>query len=394
MSSPNALEKQASRLSRRVAGGAFQRGLLRGGTLCACALGSAALGARVGFGVEVPLVGLLASIGLGAICLGLWEWRRAGFDRGRALAWLDAKSGGSGLLVSLGELGPQNGASTWNERAREALKRVPEVESEATGRRMGALALAMTFAAATVFVPANQAGATPGLRSAAEVYGSELERLREALATLEESVELEPETAEQLNQRLERLEAELADLRAGEMALEGLERLEGDVAREAQRAMEQAAKAVDQLARAGEWAPDSPGAAAREIERALERLAEAGLDAELSPETREALEQLAERMGQPQDSGPGSSGEGLADPQDVQELLEQLAELAELRAKLAEELARLAEQLGDRAGGQELADAADSLSELTREELEQLIEALRSAELSEEQCEAARDGEP
>lgn len=391
MSESPALEQTAQALVRRFARGEVLRGALRFGTPAACLLGCAGLWLDLSFG----------ALGLGIACAalvgGYRAWRSMDFDRDRALAWLDSKSGGDGLLVSLGELGPSNSRSAWGARLGQALERVPDSTARVGTRAIGGFALAVGFSMATLFMPKGTAAPSAGARPAAEAYGSELERLREALATLDESVELEPETADALRGRLEQLEAELSNLTAGELALEGLDRLATDLHQESQVALGEALGALDQMERAGAWAPQSPEAAAREIQNGLERLAELGVDENLAPSAREALRELAERM-QARAQNASTAGDGersaLSDPEAVQALLEELAELAELRAELAQALAELAESLGDQVAAGDLRSQASGEAALTPEELRELIEALRDAQLDPAAAELARGGEP
>jgi uncharacterized protein Yka (UPF0111/DUF47 family) len=381
----NAVRAAAARVASRVRRSLFARECLvwlgRGFAVA----GIAALLARALFDVDAARASLaLVPIGL----VPLLAWKRAR-DRApsadAALVWLDVHSGGSGGLVTAAErAGPAGDA--FERDALDRLAAVPAPASTSTGRQRLAPLAALLFAGACLVVPVGADELDgPELRPASEVHGTELERLREALTALEERVELEPERRAELGERLTALEQELADQSAGELALEGLDRMAEELAREAERAEAEAARALERLSDAAEGLPGSSSEAAESIEEALAELEQAGLLGALSPELSDELRELAEKLAEGLDGS-----DGIESAKGVEELMERLAELAALREELARELAKLMEELGE----QGLATSPGALPpvELSADELRALIEALKEAQLDPQQCELARGG--
>jgi hypothetical protein len=113
-----------------------------------------------------------------------------------------------------------------------------------------------------------------------------IEDLEAKLATLEETLELPAEEAEELAARLERIQAE-AENGQPASTFEAIDRLAQRLEDEAAQALEAAQRAGEDLARA---AGDPSLAGAQEaLESALNGMKEAGLAKDLPPEAREGL---------------------------------------------------------------------------------------------------------
>ena len=335
-----------SRLRRRARQAAFLGELSRHGTVALLLAGTAALLLRLLLGLSTaaaaPVLGLVLLAPLTA-----WlSARRRFLSASGAAAWLDVRSGSTGLLVTGLELadGPGAGWEPWRERAAAALSEAPRPPGLRVERLGAPLLPAAAFAAAGLWLglPAHEPGPPPGLFEAA------VDRLTEKLETLEETVELEEELAEELRARLEHL-AEEADAARPETTFEALDALEQRLEAEAFEAFEAAREAREGLAAAAEEAVRDGGEAAAQerLERTLAELAESGFAGEYPESIQELL-----------------GAEGLALPEGAQLDASQLLELSEeLQQLLADRLADLQAagllkpgQLGELALAGELAD--------------------------------------
>jgi hypothetical protein len=313
----SALESSTARLSRRLVAGAWVRAF---GWHVATLLfvgGTAVLVARIAFEwerVEAARWLLFACI---APVSAWWVARRAGFDRNTAAAWLDVNSGASGLVVTERELG----ASSWSDAARSRLElansAIPRV---AWARSLRPVALALLFVAGALWLEPTRTPVGPP----ASVTTATVERVEEKLATLEETLQLEPEVATEMHDRLEQIQAQ-ADDGTPESTFEALDRLEQTVDSQADQALDSAAHANDDLAQAASDPHLDDAQAA--MEKALSSMKQAGLAKGLS-------EQLKSETFDPAT---------LTLPSGVQLDSAQLAKLAQsLRGELDTRLAKLA----------------------------------------------------
>ena len=377
------LERAAHGLARRFARRTFLRDALAWTAAALVLAGAAALVARALLGLDASeAVWLLAPVALVPPVAWIRARRRTPGPE-RALAWLDVHTGGSGALVAAGEVRAIGG---WDHAVLERLERAPEPARANAGSRVLAAFGAAAFGAACLVVPVGAEAGPPGDGpSAAEVHRAELERLRTALEALEERVELEPERSAELAERLAALEDELEEQSVGERALEGLDRMGEELADEARRAEERAALALERLRNAAVAAPSAPSEGAEALQEAWEELAEAGLASEFGDELAERLAELAEQLADGLDGA-----QGIESPEGAAELMERLAELAALREDLAQALAEALQDLAD--AGLDVDPSSLPSVELSAEELRELLEALREAQLDAASCEEARGG--
>jgi len=254
-------------------------GLGRQGTIALLGAGCAALLGRVllSWGQREALaVAALAGI---VLVTALLRARRLLPRVERASAWLDVSAGATGRIVTESELG----ASAWSEAARHDLARslaiLPRIP---WWRALRSLIPALGFLVAALLVPIPRMpiGPPPILAQAA------LAGLEQKLATLEETLDLAPETAEELAARLERVEA-AADEGNPASAFEAIDRLDERLDLEAERALDAARRATPDLDRA---AGDPALADAQSaLEQALSSLGEAGLAKDLPDALQDAL---------------------------------------------------------------------------------------------------------
>lgn len=314
------LERRLDAVRRRALQNAF---VTRVGTSLGLALlvaGCAALALRALARVDLPLeiggAGVLAALALAA--LGTWlVARRRAPSREHAVGWLDLDSGGRGTLVTELELGDER----WHHAVDEALARV-RIPAARSARQIASRGLpALVFAALCLLVPIP----APAAESASTAwFENRTEELREKLATLEEEVELDEETAAELAERLDNLEADVEN-GLPEAMFEGLDDLDARLEELAAAAREDAAQAMDDAARAAELAERDPAAANEELSSLLQELAEAGLDDDLGADLGAALPpELAKAL---EDALAGEIGElGGLDAEQLKELAMKLGE--------------------------------------------------------------------
>jgi hypothetical protein len=257
----------------------------------------------------------LIAVALVAPVLAFVQARRKVPSRAASAAWLDVHGGADGRIVTEDEVG----RSSWSEgapaRLERSLRELPRV------RALPALlpsfpAFAFLALALWIDPPRELIGPPPGVSTAA------IERVEEKLDTLQEAVELTPETAEELRAQIERIEAEAAEGRP-ESTFESLDRMEERLEDLAQDALEAAQQANRDLASAA--SDPSLGEAQQSLESALAKMDESGLAGELPQEMKNAL-------------APGT----LTLPKGVQLSSAQLAKLSkELKGVLDERLAKL-----------------------------------------------------
>lgn len=222
---------------------------------------------------------LLALVGIAALTsFVLARRRRPG--AAHAAAWLDVQGGARGQIVTETELGE----SAWSDEARAqlaaALGALPRVPWR---RALRPAWPAAAFAALAVWVPIpRQAFGPPPV-----VTETALEELHEKLETLEETLDLPPEVAEEMETRLERLEDEAAGGQP-ESTFEALDRLGERLDAEAERALESALRASQDLARAASDPSLTDAQAA--LEAALASMDQAGLGKDMPQAIQDALQ--------------------------------------------------------------------------------------------------------
>lgn len=272
---PHPLDPRIQRLRSRLAATEAVELGSRWLLLGALGLGVVALLARVTLGLDVGHAALiLAPAVLVAPAAAAWVARRRALSDGAAATWLDRASGGSGAIVTALEhddprwapgLAPLLAAATLPSGPDRAL----------AARRVG---LALAFAAAVLLVPVERingpSGSPPGL------FEPALERLQEKLAVLDETLTVVPETRQELDEALARLQDEARTSADPEATFEAIERLAEKLERTAEEALDEALRADQQLAEAAARAEaGAPPEAA--LSAALDTLAKSslGLDA-------------------------------------------------------------------------------------------------------------------
>jgi hypothetical protein len=313
----DSLERAIADLRRRVLATHWLRHAALHGAVLLYAGGAAALLARALGGWERGAAAWVVAIVLAAPLSAWWLARRRAPSREAAAAWLDVRGGASGLVVTESELGSSSWSPAAEARLRGSLEALPRLDILDALRR---LAPALAFAALALFVPIprDEVGPPPA------VADSALERVEEKLATLEETLELEPETAIEMEEQLERVAEESREGDA-ESTFEALDRLEErleDAARDAETA---ALRAQHELAAATK--DPSLADAQQALENALAEMAEGGLAKDLPADVQSELL-------------PGS----LALPEGMQLTSAELAKLAKsLQGALDSKLGRLAQ---------------------------------------------------
>lgn len=256
----------------------------------------------------------LAWSGLALVSAAILARRRVP-SRAYAAAWLDVRGGALGAVVTEDELG----ASAWSARAKEQLAAaLADLPRPALGRALRPTVVPALFAALAVWVPipAEVVGPPPVVATAL------IEDLEAKLETLEETLELPPEEAQELEARLERIQQE-GESASPSSTFEAIDRLGQRLEDEAARALDAAQRAGEDLARA---AGDPNLADAQEaLESALAGMQEAGLTKELASQSLEGLQ-------------PGT----LSLPPGAQLSSKELAKLSqELKGALASSLGKL-----------------------------------------------------
>jgi hypothetical protein len=282
-------------------------------------------------------------------------------DHDTVVAWLDARSGGTGFVLT----SETHDDGAWGSVFDRALAKAPALVSIPWRRRAALLAGALAFAAVPFFV-------TPTVEIFPSITAAEtsaLEQLREKLDVLEENVELEAVGADDLRETLERLEREV-ESGSEESAFEAFDRVDDRLDAAAAEAAASASMALDDLATAGEFAPTDETLAREALERAAERLTAGGLDQALDAAAELAR---ADELDAASDAAASEQASSASkEPFD-----------ASMLAKLSgEQLRTLAGEAAKRAGERldRLADARmlRKFDDATRERLRELASACKN----------------
>lgn len=215
--------------------------------------------------VLVPLAALLVA-------------RSRQLSRAGAVAWLDARAGGSGALVTQLEVG--DGA--WSSHVDAALSHLLVLPRARLGRTALQILPPLGFAIAALLVEMPRDPALPPkhLQEAA------IERVEEKLATLEEQVALEPELASELEKKIERLEDDAGE---PEQAFEALDRLEERLSQESEMLAQKGLDAEEALKAATGASSSDPERAQKELEKTLGDLSKAGFSKNLPEDLQREL---------------------------------------------------------------------------------------------------------
>jgi len=210
--------------------------------------------------------------------LAWWRARSRFLSKSGAVAWLDRASGGSGALLTQFEHADQR----WTGSAAAALARIESIPRVRLTREFLPSVLALAFVAGTLWIekPAHVPGPSTHLAE------STLEHVQEQLVALQEVVELEPETAQELAERLERVREDLRDTPA-DASLEALDRMSDELVAQAEKSLAAADRADDNLARSD--AAQSAEQAQQALQEALKEARDGGLGANLPESIRSEL---------------------------------------------------------------------------------------------------------
>jgi hypothetical protein len=191
------------------------------------AAGLATLVVRRFAGWSASSAALLLLAVVPAFATAWWRARSRFVSAATAAAWIDVELGADGRIVSAFELGldaPQD-AHAWSARSR------PRIRWLWLARP---LLPALAFAALALLLPIEGRDASA---LAPALVGSQIERVAEKLATLEENVELKDELRAELHQRLDRAK-EQADGAPLSSTLESVDQVAQRIQQEAETARE------------------------------------------------------------------------------------------------------------------------------------------------------------
>ena len=272
------LDLAAQRLRRRVFVAVFAARTAQFALAGLFACGSAVLLARGVFDVErARAAWLFAPLALAPV-FAWWRARRTELSHAGAVAWLDVHLGAGGAMLTRLE----HDDVRWHAAVERAFERPVALPRARVGRPLLGLVPALAFAVAALFVELPRAIVLPPRR----VEEAATMRVEEKLAALEEEVALEPELAQELEERLERLKDEPG---SPEDTFEALDQLDARLNAEGERLTEELRDAQESLARAAESASLDSDAAQRELEKTLGELTRAGFGKELPNEALSAL---------------------------------------------------------------------------------------------------------
>jgi hypothetical protein len=272
------LDGSIARLRRRAWASQLVRELSLHLALALFAAGAIALGLRFGLRWSRPDAALALWLVALAPLSAFLRARPGLLSRRGAEAWLDVRSGGSGLVVTAAELDDP----LWRVEAERRLAGAPAPPRLRLARPLLKLVPALGFAAGALVVEPPPARAGTPQRAVLGV----VERIEEKLATLEETLQLDPAEAEELHARLERLRAEAGEARP-EASFEAVDRLEERLEALAREALDEAERARGELAAGSGQDLEAEQAA---LERALETLSRSALARELPESLRGKLD--------------------------------------------------------------------------------------------------------
>jgi len=270
-----------------------------------------------------------------------WRARSRRVSAETAAGWIDIRSGATGLVLTDAELHDERWADKARSLTDESRFRLPRWNTRPMLVRAGT-ALAFVVLALWVPIPEPTTGPTPKL------FDRSLDALSSKLETLEEQVELDDETAEELHARLDRLAGEAHDGRNPEATFEAIDQLAQRLEEEARDASEAAVDATESLATSAEFAQANPESAQESLEAALAELEASGLAPKLPSELNAALAESAGMLPEGLKLDPAALSELSSSlRQALSEKLSKLGEAGLLKA--GEKLAEF-EQLGSLAG--------------------------------------------
>ncbi|HUR28536.1 MAG TPA: hypothetical protein VM509_10140 [Planctomycetota bacterium] len=264
------LQQFAARLASRARQAAWLSESARWSAPALFAIGAAIFAARFFAGVSTKDASyLLAAFAL--VPLVAWLRARPKFlTEAGAIAWLDRASGGTGALLTQFEHGDER----WSAAANRALARVDSLPRVRLAREMGPSLLALAFVAGAAWIPKPAAPMSPSTHLAETT----LESVKEQLVALEEVVALEPEKADELAERIERVQDDLDDAPT-DASLEALDRTSDELSSLAEKSLAVAERAGDSLSRAD--GANSASEAQEALQEALKELRDGAMASQL-----------------------------------------------------------------------------------------------------------------
>ena len=343
------LSRPLRRLRRKLILARWLGRCARVGALVLALAGSAVLLARVAFELETEeALWLLSPLAL--VPFIAWRGVREHVpSEAGAAAWLDLRSGAKGILLAEFEQGDER----WAARLERQLDRLPELPALRVGAFLRPLAPALAFALLALFVPLSKADPGPST----SYFDRAIEGLSDQLQVLEEVADLDEETQQELERRIEEL-AGSVDAQKPEAMLEAIDSLRQELGLEARDAARLAQMLFDRFGAIGDGA-FADSALGQELLGA--HLNEA-LQSGLLSDVLENLDVIAPELA---NLARGLDGNSLQLPEGFQLTPEQMKALSQVaRSKLREAMGEL-----DLAGLVNLADlkfgdGEDALREL------------------------------
>jgi|GEM_PF-1116396 len=288
------LDRPLIRLRRKLILAVWLGRLARQGAAVLVLAGSAILLGRVAFELELEQ-GLWLLAPLAVVPFSAWRGvRRRVPSRAGAAAWLDLRSGAQGLLLA--DFERHDGR--WTGKLERQLDRLPELPALRLTAFTRLLLPAAAFCALALFVPLSRA--EPAAPTA--YYDRAIEGLADQLEVLEEVAELDPETSQELEERLRQL-AENVDPSQPEAMLEAIDSLRRELGLEGQEAAELAQDLLERFGAIGAEALGESTLAQELMFGQLNEMLESGLMTHL-------LENMDELGPELLDLAQRSAGEG------------------------------------------------------------------------------------
>ncbi|MFT4540179.1 MAG: hypothetical protein ACI841_000335 [Planctomycetota bacterium] len=274
---PKALENNLRLLQRRERLATFLGVFSKHLALALCVGGSIALILRLGAGLSPAEAAWALAVAAIAPFSAYWVARQRFLSPESVAAWLDLRTGATGLVVTELEAHDER----WQARSESVIAQMEELPRMHLRPAATRSFASLGFAALALLVDVSG-----GLNSVVPpaVYQPTIEELREKLEALEETVGMEEERAQELDDRMEALEKEAQDSTNPEATFEALDQLGKELERDSEEAKERAIEAFEALDAAAEASEIDPEAAQAAIDQAASELSELELSKELANE--------------------------------------------------------------------------------------------------------------
>jgi len=233
-------------------------------------------------GLQLPVWAWPAyGVPLGAALFAAGYWtRKRGLSRQGAAAWIDVHAGGSGLVVT----GSERPDPRWDAAFQGALAKSHRMPRLAVGLQSGQALFGIGFLSLALFVQIPEPsplGPSPAFVAALT------ESVAQKLLALTENISLDEELAEELTERMRRIQ-ELAEEAPTESIFEAIDRLEERLGLEGERAAQDLQQSLGELWKSMESGELDQEGLERLLEEARGLLANSGLGEKL-PESLAGL---------------------------------------------------------------------------------------------------------